>query len=96
MKPHKFSTPTAKNPRIFLYPELIDRNLECPVCLKVYESPTRLTCAHSFCYKCIKKWSDTARHKVCPLCKSLFKEGEFLRDGPLEAKVGDLMVKCQF
>ncbi|CAL6374622.1 unnamed protein product [Bathycoccus prasinos] len=46
----------------------LGKSLECCVCIRLMESPSRTRCAHYFCKKCIL---DCAKaNGKCPLCKS--------------------------
>ena len=48
------------------------QNLVCPLCLEIYEDATVLTCGHTFCRKCLRKY-DVSRQDVanvvCPVCR---------------------------
>ena len=48
-----------------------EEDAECPVCLEVYEQPTRTPCGHWFCFECITnvlRQRDTG--STCPLCRA--------------------------
>nr|XP_054774089.1 E3 ubiquitin-protein ligase TRIM71-like [Lytechinus pictus] len=50
------------------------QNLVCPLCLDIFDKPTILTCGHTFCRKCLKKYDLTHQdidHMVCPLCREI-------------------------
>ncbi|XP_063969322.1 E3 ubiquitin-protein ligase Midline-1-like [Lytechinus pictus] len=52
------------------------QNLVCPLCLDIFDEPTILTCGHTFCRKCLKKYDLTHQdidHMVCPLCREITK-----------------------
>ena len=44
----------------------------CSICQDTYKTKTTLNCSHSFCLKCIKKWSENK--KSCPMCRAKFKK----------------------
>nr|XP_054773661.1 tripartite motif-containing protein 45-like [Lytechinus pictus] len=52
------------------------QDLICPLCLDIFDEPTILTCGHTFCRKCLKKYDLTHQdidHMVCPLCREITK-----------------------
>ncbi|XP_037700561.1 ret finger protein-like 4B [Choloepus didactylus] len=54
----------------------------CPVCLDFFCNPISLSCAHTFCFKCIQNWMlETEGFKLaCPLCReSLHISDEILK-----------------
>ena len=47
-------------------------NLVCSLCLDIFDDATLLTCGHTFCRKCLKKYDAAHQdldHMVCPLCR---------------------------
>jgi hypothetical protein len=44
--------------------------MNCTICLDEYNEPYKLSCNHTFCFKCIQK-SLVLDNKVCPLCRKL-------------------------
>ncbi|XP_069503121.1 E3 ubiquitin-protein ligase TRIM62-like [Ambystoma mexicanum] len=51
-------------------------NLDCSICLSVYQDPVTLSCGHSFCRSCIEQsWDKRALSGVytCPDCRKMFK-----------------------
>ncbi|XP_035030184.2 nuclear factor 7, brain-like, partial [Hippoglossus stenolepis] len=46
-----------------------EEDLCCPVCQDVFRDPVILSCSHSFCKDCVKRWWKNKEVKVCPLCK---------------------------
>ncbi|XP_063323502.2 nuclear factor 7, brain-like [Pelmatolapia mariae] len=46
-----------------------EEDLCCPVCQEVFRDPVILSCSHSFCKDCLKRWwRERPRHE-CPVCK---------------------------
>ena len=52
--------------------------VSCPVCSEIFTDPRHLSCLHSFCLHCLKRWhersqSTTNRQDVitCPTCRAL-------------------------
>nr|XP_054768539.1 E3 ubiquitin-protein ligase TRIM71-like [Lytechinus pictus] len=52
-------------------------NLTCPLCLDIFvEATILLSCEHTFCRQCLKKYDLTHQdldHMVCPLCREITK-----------------------
>nr|XP_033481797.1 nuclear factor 7, brain-like [Epinephelus lanceolatus] len=46
-----------------------EEDLCCPVCQDVFRHPVLLSCSHSFCKDCLKRWWKDKQTKECPLCK---------------------------
>ncbi|XP_072182420.1 uncharacterized protein [Diadema setosum] len=52
--------------------QIISKNLECPICLTLFNQPKSLTCSHTFCKKCLHRISQTQSDKDtinCPICR---------------------------
>ncbi|XP_044000297.1 nuclear factor 7, ovary-like [Gambusia affinis] len=49
----------------------LEEDLCCPVCQDVFKDPVLLSCSHSFCKKCLKKWWRKKRSRECPVCKTI-------------------------
>ncbi|XP_005462198.2 nuclear factor 7, brain-like [Oreochromis niloticus] len=46
-----------------------EEDLCCPVCQEVFMDPVLLSCSHSFCKDCLKRWwRERVKHE-CPVCK---------------------------
>ncbi|XP_059186077.1 nuclear factor 7, brain-like [Centropristis striata] len=46
-----------------------EEDLCCPVCRDVFRDPLVLSCSHSFCKNCLKRWwKENGRHD-CPVCR---------------------------
>uniref|UniRef100_A0A671X7I7 Tripartite motif containing 35-12 n=1 Tax=Sparus aurata TaxID=8175 RepID=A0A671X7I7_SPAAU len=43
--------------------------LSCHVCSETFRDPVSLSCNHSFCSSCLKKFWEQAENKNCPICK---------------------------
>uniref|UniRef100_A0A669D4I4 Uncharacterized protein n=2 Tax=Oreochromis niloticus TaxID=8128 RepID=A0A669D4I4_ORENI len=41
----------------------------CPVCREVFRDPVILSCSHSFCTDCLKRWWRERPTHDCPVCK---------------------------
>uniref|UniRef100_A0A668VJB8 RING-type domain-containing protein n=1 Tax=Oreochromis aureus TaxID=47969 RepID=A0A668VJB8_OREAU len=44
-------------------------DLCCPVCQEVFRYPVLLSCSHSFCKDCLKRWWRERPTHECPVCK---------------------------
>ncbi|XP_068449437.1 nuclear factor 7, brain-like [Clinocottus analis] len=44
-------------------------DLCCPVCHEVFRDPVVLSCSHSFCKDCLKRWWRKKPSQECPVCK---------------------------
>ncbi|KAL3888548.1 hypothetical protein ACJMK2_000914 [Sinanodonta woodiana] len=58
-------------------------DLNCPLCMKIFRSPRRLPCLHSFCHDCLQSHiyniaylKDSVKELCCPLCGNLAFKGE--------------------
>ncbi|XP_007957359.1 ret finger protein-like 4B [Orycteropus afer afer] len=45
----------------------------CPVCLDFFSKPFSLSCAHTFCFDCIKTWTRKREERIliCPMCRGI-------------------------
>ncbi|KAL4007766.1 hypothetical protein ACER0C_001618 [Sarotherodon galilaeus] len=48
-----------------------EEDLCCPVCQEVFKDPVILSCSHSFCKDCLKRWWRKKRTRECPVCKKI-------------------------
>ncbi|XP_030577662.1 nuclear factor 7, ovary-like [Archocentrus centrarchus] len=44
-------------------------NLRCPVCYDIFKDPVLLSCSHSFCKVCLRRWWRRKETLECPVCK---------------------------
>ncbi|XP_028994431.1 nuclear factor 7, brain-like [Betta splendens] len=44
-------------------------DLFCPICHDIYKAPVLLSCGHSFCRDCLKRWWREKITQECPVCK---------------------------
>ncbi|XP_039866500.1 nuclear factor 7, brain-like [Simochromis diagramma] len=47
-----------------------EEDLCCPVCQEVFRDPVLLSCSHSFCKDCLKRWWRERPTHECPVCKT--------------------------
>jgi hypothetical protein len=53
-----------------LLTDLLDKALECPVCLEQLDSTARvLPCQHTFCRRCLLEIVHSRRELLCPECR---------------------------
>ncbi|XP_049442382.1 nuclear factor 7, brain-like isoform X2 [Epinephelus fuscoguttatus] len=48
-----------------------EEDLCCPVCQDVFRDPVVLSCSHSFCKDCLKRWWRQKPTRECPVCKTV-------------------------
>ncbi|XP_069111444.1 serine-rich adhesin for platelets-like isoform X2 [Argopecten irradians] len=48
---------------------LMQKNLECVICLDFMKNPVSTKCGHHFCGFCLREFLKTKRSVPCPLCK---------------------------
>ncbi|TKS71887.1 Nuclear factor 7, ovary [Collichthys lucidus] len=46
-----------------------EEDLCCPVCQEVFRDPVVLSCSHSFCKDCLRRWWTEKPTRECPVCK---------------------------
>nr|XP_006005591.1 PREDICTED: probable E3 ubiquitin-protein ligase TRIM8 [Latimeria chalumnae] len=59
------------------FPAKLEEELNCSICLNIYENPILLKCGHNFCKHCIENvWeSQTAKGTYsCPECRAEYRE----------------------
>lgn len=45
--------------------------LICTICQEVFDNPSRISCGHTFCRKCIHQWFETQHGcNSCPTCRT--------------------------
>lgn len=47
-----------------------EANLHCPVCCDIFKDPVLLSCSHSFCKVCLRRWW-RRKELECPVCKRI-------------------------
>ncbi|XP_041926887.1 zinc-binding protein A33-like isoform X2 [Alosa sapidissima] len=47
----------------------LQEEFSCPVCTEIYKDPVLLSCSHSFCKVCLKRFWDTKPSRECPVCR---------------------------
>ncbi|XP_030580966.1 tripartite motif-containing protein 35-like isoform X2 [Archocentrus centrarchus] len=48
-----------------------EEDLCCPVCQEVFRDPVLLSCSHSFCKDCLRRWWRERTTHECPVCKEI-------------------------
>ena len=76
-------------------PPSSSQSLDCPLCLDIFQNATLLTCGHTFCRKCLKKYDASHQdldHMVCPLCREVTEFSEKRVEGlPANVTVNGLV-----
>ncbi|XP_063070720.1 E3 ubiquitin-protein ligase TRIM35-like [Engraulis encrasicolus] len=49
-------------------------DLSCPVCFEIFKHPVLLTCTHSICKGCLKRFWETKEARECPVCRAKSSE----------------------
>ena len=78
----------------FLEKEKLEKYLSCPICQEIFEEPTRITCGHSFCKKCITQWEKKSRNYKCPLCRDYYEPAYSGKDLLAQNMINDAYVTC--
>uniref|UniRef100_A0A3P8RKY3 Uncharacterized protein n=1 Tax=Astatotilapia calliptera TaxID=8154 RepID=A0A3P8RKY3_ASTCA len=53
-----------------------EEDLCCPVCQEVFRDPVLLSCSHSFCKDCLKRWWRKKQIRECPVCKNIYSKDD--------------------
>ncbi|KAG7098688.1 hypothetical protein E1B28_000602 [Marasmius oreades] len=64
-QPAKAVTPEEKYQLQLRLSQLIEDSEECPICFSIPDEPKITSCAHFFCFPCIKE--SVSRNPICPL-----------------------------
>lgn len=78
----------------FLEKEKLEKYLSCPICQELFEEPTRITCGHTFCNKCIVQWEKKSRNFQCPLCRESYVPAYSGKDLLAQNMLNDANVTC--
>jgi len=93
------------------FPDKVDDEFKCGICLNVLEKPVLGPCGHVFCLLCINIWLDSSPNVqirspnsmhiltrgTCPVDrKELYKDDLLNASLPFRALIGRLLVECDF
>lgn len=59
--------------------DVLQKELNCPICLSVLDSPSSLPCNHFFCSECLDKLFVDGLC-TCPMCKQISKRRQRVND----------------
>ncbi|XP_036414561.1 nuclear factor 7, brain-like [Colossoma macropomum] len=46
-----------------------EEDFTCPVCCDIFKEPVLLSCGHSVCRRCVRRYWRSKRTRECPLCR---------------------------
>uniref|UniRef100_A0A3B4GVJ5 RING-type domain-containing protein n=1 Tax=Pundamilia nyererei TaxID=303518 RepID=A0A3B4GVJ5_9CICH len=46
-----------------------EEDLCCPICRDIFRDPVLLSCSHSFCKDCLRRWWREKPTQECPMCQ---------------------------
>ncbi|XP_076823735.1 uncharacterized protein LOC143469794 [Clavelina lepadiformis] len=49
--------------------DVMERELQCPICNDLFIKAVTLNCCHTFCEFCIQEWMKGQTEQTCPLCR---------------------------
>ena len=78
----------------FLEKEKLEKYLTCPICQEILDEPTRITCGHTFCKKCITKWEKKSNDYICPLCRDYYEPAYSGKDLLAQDMLNDASITC--
>ncbi|KAK2913624.1 hypothetical protein Q8A67_002023 [Cirrhinus molitorella] len=47
----------------------LSEELQCPICLDLFDNPVTTPCGHNFCKTCLETFWDNSQNCTCPFCK---------------------------
>ena len=74
--------------------EKLDKYLLCPICQEIFDEPTRITCGHTFCKRCITQWEKKSHNYQCPLCRDYYEPEYTGKDLLAQNMINDAYVTC--
>ena len=78
----------------FIEREKLEKYLICPICQDIFDEPMRITCGHTFCDTCLKKWEKKSGNNKCPLCREDYEPYYTGKDLLAQNMINDAMVTC--
>ena len=55
---------------------MMDDELQCGICLDLFQDPRSLPCLHTFCVECIQRTLNDKHSLKCPVCRAEHHLGE--------------------
>ena len=78
----------------YIEKEKLEKYLSCPICQDIFEEPTRITCGHTFCLKCLTQWEKKSHNYQCPLCRENYDPNYSGKDLLAQNMLNDANVTC--
>ena len=85
------------------FPEPVDEEFKCSICLNVLEKPVHGTCGHVFCRLCIMTWLVRPGHRrvrvfgTCPVDRQTLHQDDLIEAAlPFKALLSRLRIRCDY
>jgi hypothetical protein len=75
--------------------EIVESELQCPLCNQIFEDPRMLSCGNTCCLKCIKgQFNKTKNNYKCECCKNTHEKKEE-NEYPISKIISNLLEKTK-
>lgn len=64
-----------------------EEDLQCPVCLEIFENPISIPCGHTFCSDCLSSVENLSGSSTCPVCRHNFNFSEKRRARDIDRQI---------
>ncbi|RMX40917.1 hypothetical protein pdam_00017664 [Pocillopora damicornis] len=64
-----------------------EEDLQCPVCLEIFENPISIPCGHTFCSDCLSSVENLSGSSTCPVCRNNFNFNEKRRARDIDRQI---------